>query len=181
MLNNIAALLDAGEAAITNSYVSIQTVTVGAGGQSSIDFTAIPSTYKHLQIRGMATFTSGTNAIVMQNNSDTGSNYVWHQLYGTGSAAGSSASTSTTFQNVSVAPESGTVAGFVVDILDYGNTSKYKTSRSLTGYDNNGSGVIALRSGLWMNTNAITSLTLKYDTGANFANNTKIALYGIKG
>jgi hypothetical protein len=180
MLNNIAALHPA--AAALNSYESIQTVTVGAGGQSSIDFTSIPSTYKHLQIRGMATFTSGTNAIVMQNNSDTGSNYMWHQLYGTGSTAGASAaSPSTTFQNVSVAPESGTVAGFVVDILDYGNTSKYKTSRSLTGYDNNGSGVIALRSGLWMNTNAITSLTLKYDTGANFANNTKIALYGIKG
>jgi len=179
MLNNIAALHPA--AAALNSYESISTVTVGAGGQASIDFTSIPSTYKHLQIRGMATFTTATNAIILQNNSDTGSNYAWHQLYGTGSVAGASASTTTTFQNISVAPETTVTAVFVCDILDYGNTSKYKTSRSLSGYDKNGSGVIALRSGLWMNTNAITSLSLKYDSGGNFAQYSSFALYGIKG
>ena len=38
----------------TNSFESIQTVTVGSGGQSSISFSSIPSTYKHLQLRCFA-------------------------------------------------------------------------------------------------------------------------------
>jgi len=32
-------------------FESIATVTVGAGGSSEINFTSIPSTYQHLQIR----------------------------------------------------------------------------------------------------------------------------------
>jgi hypothetical protein len=67
----------------------------------------------------------------------------------------------------------------VIDILDYTNTNKYTTVRTLGGYDNNGSGAVALFSGLWLNTAAITSI----QTGAFFAGddtNSQLALYGIK-
>lgn len=165
-----------------NYYMEpIATTLVGAGGSSAVTFSNIPQGYKHLQVRGIATFSSGTNAIILQANGDTGSNYAWHQMYGTGSAAGSNGATSTSTANISVAPTTGVVGVFITDVLDYANTSKYKTYRSLTGYDANGSGVIALRSVLWMNTGAITSLSLKYDTGVSFAQNTRFSLYGIKG
>ena len=35
-------------------YDSIATVVVGSGGASSITFSSVPSTYKHLQIRFIA-------------------------------------------------------------------------------------------------------------------------------
>jgi hypothetical protein len=69
----------------------------------------------------------------------------------------------------------------VVDILDYANTNKYKTVRSLGGIDNNGSGFLMYNSGLWMNTSAITSLSFTFDSPNTFTEYTQFALFGIKG
>ena len=38
----------------TGRYESIQTATVDSAGTASITFSSIPSTYTHLQIRGIA-------------------------------------------------------------------------------------------------------------------------------
>ena len=176
MLNSIVGLLDAGIPASTNSYESIQTVPV-ASSQSSISFTAIPSTYKHLQIR-MSYLSSLSDNSHMRFNSDTGSNYAWHELYGSGSVAGAQAGASASFVKVGYAEVNPGVA--VIDILDYADTSKYKTVRSLNGSDNNGSGYVLLRSGLWQSTSAITSINIYPNSGTISANST-FALYGIKG
>jgi hypothetical protein len=67
----------------------------------------------------------------------------------------------------------------IIDILDYKNTNKYKVVLTFAGLDNNGSGESGLYSGMWMNTNAITSIKL-FDN-VNYGEYTKAALYGIKG
>jgi hypothetical protein len=67
----------------------------------------------------------------------------------------------------------------IIDILDYANTNKYKTARSLRGYDANGSGNMSLISGLWMNTAAISNITLTA-RGGSVDQYTTFALYGIK-
>jgi hypothetical protein len=74
-------------------------------------------------------------------------------------------------------------AGAVIDVLDYASTNKYKTFRSLSGVDLNGSGLVGLFSGfLYSNTNAISNITLYANAGAdNFAQHSQFALYGIKG
>jgi predicted patatin/cPLA2 family phospholipase len=69
----------------------------------------------------------------------------------------------------------------VIDILDYADTNKFKTTRTLNGVSSNASSAIDyifLVSGLWRSTSAITSITL---TGNNFAQYSHFALYGIKG
>ena len=172
---------------VTNSYESISTVTVGAGGSSSITFSSIPSTYKHLQIRALvrATHAVTNGAWFAQYNSDTGSNYYsYHLLYGNGSSAGAVAGgTGTSMLWGDYVGANGAASTFgvaVVDVLDYQNTNKYKTSRGLYGFDLNGSGTIALASNLWMNTNAISSITLTPSSN-NFAQYSQFALYGIKG
>ena len=172
---------------ITNSYESIATVTVGAGGASNITFSSIPSTYQHLQIRGIArSTTSGTGGdwVYCQLNTDTGSNYALHRLWGDGSSAQSGASTSQTEIRTGSATRNGNTSGImavsVTDILDYTNTNKNTTTRALIGYDTNGGGEIILYSGLWMNTAAITSIKL-YPEINNFAQYSSFALYGIKG
>ncbi len=66
-----------------SDYDSIASVLVGAGGQSAVEFTSIPNTYKHLQIRGIArqTTNAAQNGCRMQFNADTGSNYGTGQSY----------------------------------------------------------------------------------------------------
>ncbi len=64
-----------------NSYESIATVNVGSSGSSFVEFTSIPSTYKHLQIRANSRYTGYQNsgaAVYLQFNGDTGSNYSLH-------------------------------------------------------------------------------------------------------
>ena len=171
---------------VSGSYESIATVTAGAGGSSSISFTSIPSTYKHLQVRGLVRSTgTGTDIqIDYKLNSDAGSNYTYHHLQGNGSgvyAYGASAATPGNIQRATGASATSNAFGvFVMDILDYQNTNKYKTIRSLGGYDLNGSGSIFMVSNAWLSTSAVSDILIYPDSG-NWAQYSQIALYGIKG
>lgn len=178
MLNSIVGVLTPN--IILSDFESIATTTVGAGGQATITFSSIPSTYKHLQIRAMAQSTTG-NQIDMTFNGDTANNYAGHQLEGTGSAASSSSGTTRAnmFSIVYMPGTSSSPAAAIVDVLDYASTNKNKVVRSLRGWDNNSSGNIALVSGLWMNTSAVTSITLTARTGTIDQYST-LALYGVK-
>lgn len=174
----------------SGAYDSIATTTLGSN-TSSVTFSSIPSTYTHLQIRWIARDSGTSNnfrAIKLQFNSDTGSNYSQHILFADGSSATAYSAVSDdsagTDGVAGVIPDSAKLASsFAVgvwDILDYANTSKYKTARLLVGCDLNGSGRISLSSGLWMNTNAITSLTIT-DNNDSFVQYSQFALFGIKG
>jgi hypothetical protein len=71
---------------------------------------------------------------------------------------------------------------FIIDILDYANNNKNKTVRYLGGYDANGSGRMVFGSGLWLNTAAITSITLEgLEYTSNYNQYSSFALYGIVG
>ena len=190
LLNVIAGLMAGGVAASTNSYESIATVTVTTA-VSSISFSSIPSTFKHLQIRGIARSANAAAAEQgkLQMNGDTSaSNYAFHSLKGNGSAAsaegygtGVVAGVAGVFRITANTAGSNIFGVTVVDILDYTNTNKYKTVRILTGQDQNGSGDIQFNSGLWLNTAAVTSLTLTMQGSGNFMQYSSFALYGIKG
>jgi hypothetical protein len=180
----------AGNAAyqIPNSYESIATVTVGSGGAADVTFSSIPATYTNLQIRGIARSleaNTGVDVPYVQFNSDTGSNYNWHQLDGNGATTSAPGSASTTFMRggfIGLNSELGSTFGAVIiDILDYANVNKNKTIRVLSGTSyNNTSGAVGLFSGVWRNTNAITTIKLTASV-ANLAQYSQFALYGIKG
>lgn len=189
MLNVISGILAPPVPAPSNSYESIQTITVGAGGSSSIDFTSIPSTYKHLQIRAWVKGDSGgdqdTNLRLGNGSADSGANYSFHSLYGNGATTAATGNASQTkavigynFAVGTPNPNIGSVT--VIDILDYADTNKYKTLRSLSGNDKNGAGFIGLYSGNWRSTSAVNVINIYPDAG-NFAQYSSFALYGIKG
>ena len=167
-------------------FESIATVTVGSGGASSIEFTSIGTDWQHLQVR-MVSRTARAGAddyLIMQLNSDTGSNYAYHVLIGDGSSASAAAGASQTsmFPGATVG-NTATASVFgaaVVDILDYDSTSKAKTIRSVGSVDRNGAGEVRLTSGLWTSTNAITSIKFTTFYGANWAQHTTAALFGVK-
>jgi len=178
-----------GNGLVTNlgDYESIATTTVGSGGQSTITFSSIPSTYKHLQIRA---FGQSDRAGVsfdgaqMKINGDATSNYSNHGLTGTGAAAGSGSFLGSYMQVPWVGFGTTTGSnwgGCVIDILDYTDTNKFKTVRALGGADGNGSGYATLASGNWRSTSAITTISFIPDGGTTWSQYSSFALYGIRG
>jgi hypothetical protein len=170
-------------------FESIATVTVGSGGAQTISFTSIPSTYQHLQIRGLLrterTNSSSGDVAQLTFNSDTGNNYALHALSGDGSAASANADSSRAnilLYRTSTDNNSASIFGaFVVDILDYASTTKTKTLRNFGGYDANGSGLIYVSSGLWNSTSAITSITIGPGGQSNDLDEySTLALFGVK-
>ena len=188
MLNQIAAIHGTGVAASTNSYESIATLS-GNGSSTTLSFTSIPSTYKHLQLRGVIRESSGGGTgdtfLGLQINGNTGSNYALHYIIGDGGSASAAAGASQTRAYSGIGVQSGATANLVgalvIDILDYQNTNKNKTIRVLSGDDRNGAGAIALISGLWQSTTAINRVDVYSKDGQPLSTLSKVALYGIKG
>lgn len=155
-----------------------------ATSAASVTFTGLGSysDYKHLQIRAVTRTTrASSNDVVLLNfNSDTGSNYAWHSLRGNGSAVSSGAGTSQTYIQLGITQTTDNAADafgpLVADILDFSSSSKNTTVRSLSG-QTTGNTFIDLRSGLWNSTSAVTSMELT-QFGTNFVAGSRFSIYG---
>ena len=169
--------------ALPGDFESIATQTVGSGGAASVTFSSIPATYTHLQIRVINKQASATSiaGLSMWFNNDTARNYSRHELVGNGSSASSTGLlAANNGEELLFYAGSGSQFGpAVVDILDYTNTNKNKASRSICGTDNNGSGFAILTSGVWLNTAAITTITIA-SNGSTISEYSSFALYGVK-
>jgi hypothetical protein len=193
--NKYDDFLAGNSAFIPSNFFKIATVTA-AGGETSLSFTSIPSTYNSLQIRGI--YRSNTSIgyqVAMTFNSDTGNNYASHGLYGnvTANTVTTDNRTSNPFATVqSATPVSTDIAsaygGFITDIIDYASSSKNKTLKMLLGSSINNTtgtgtgtgGAIALGSGLWINTSAITSIQLTFtNSSTTWATGSTFTLYGV--
>lgn len=168
---------------ITNSYESIATVTLGSAA-SSISFSSIPSTYKHLQVRlflkGSLTDV-GIDCFTSFNSDTTSTNYYSHYLGGNGSGTFQGANANRYFGAMPGTNSTNVFSGVIMDILDYANTNKYTTGRLIYGYDMNGSGYVTMQSVLWKNTAAVNAISITSATGGNFQTYSQAALYGIRG
>lgn len=184
----ILGILDSGGVAgAATSYESIATVTVGSGGSATVEFTSIPNTYQHLQVRAIARTNGNDDAYKVRFNGDTGSNYRYnHYLGGDGGTAFVGSDGSGTFNILYYAGSANHAANIfgtiVFDILDYTSTNKNKTIRYFGAVERNGSGSLNFGSALWYATPAaITSITIFPAVGTQFNQYTQFALYGIKG
>lgn len=173
--------------AVPTTFDSIASATA-TGGETSFTFSSIPSTYSSLHIRVNAkneeTF-SYVGQIEVRMNSDTGSNYSFHLIYADGSSVNSTGVASgTSIPCAYAAGDTAVVASMfgstILDIQDYASTTKYKTTRSFTGFDRNAAtGLIRLYSGSWRSTTAINSLQF-IPSGSTWKAGTTISLYGIR-
>jgi len=164
--------------------------TTSGSSFSSANFTSIPATFTHLQLRifGRATFNnSGFNgSIYLTFNGGGTSDYGFrHALNGNGSSVASISGSSTGVIHLTdTISDAGSVANVygcvIIDILDYANTNKNKTVRAIGGADNNGTanfGKVTFNSQAWLNTAAINAILV--GTDSQFAANSHVALYGI--
>jgi len=171
------------------AMIPLMTTTLGTA-TASVTFSSIPQNYSHLQVRIWGYNTSGSDrTLYLQLNSDSGSNYRNHWLSGNGSAASAGADSAATTGILPLNANS-SQTGFngdstkasvvIMDILDYKDTNKYTTVRTLGGWEGNGTGYAYFASGLWMNTAAVSTLYFQLPYSTNFGSGTTFALYGIK-
>ena len=170
---------------VTGAFESIATVTA-TGGETSLNFTSIPSTYKSLQVRGIGRENAGGSGLRITLNGDTSSSYSYHRILGDGGDAYAYGSSNGTIIFIGGFPgnasNSNIFSATIIDIIDYAS-SKNKTVRSINGADTNGNtgsnDNITLGSGAYYSTSAITSINIIFPVSA-IAKST-FALYGIKG
>lgn len=167
----------------TGDFNSIATFTVASGTQPYAEFTSIPTTYKHLQIRFYSKATTTNNPLIQFGSSGaldtTSSNYYWHHFWTSGSGANNSNGGNSTslfaYNSTSTYPCSG-----VIDLLDYTNSTK-KVFKSIFGIDNTG-GVaeVGMFNGNWAGTGVVDTIRISPGVGS-WDTTTRFALYGIKG
>lgn len=168
----------AASTASTNSYFPIASYTVPSGGQTTVTFAGIPQTYSHLQLRMTTKDNTGLASQSIRINGDTGSNYAYHRMYGDGATTNASGAASLDIAIIGIS--STQFGSTIMDFLDYTDVNKYKSIKSLSGFDNNGSGWVGLWSGLWQSKNAITSIQLQTGIGTqSWTEYSKFALYGV--
>jgi hypothetical protein len=178
----------AGGVAFASDYDLIETVIL-TSNVASMTFSGLStysSTYKHFQIRGAvrATLAATSESFGLRFNGDSSTAYTQHGLVGTGTSVVSFSASPAT-QNIANPGQitaanatANSFSGFVLDVLDPYSTTKNTTFRCLlgsTGYNN-----IALDSGVYLNTAAISSISLLAGN-QNLAIGSRFSLYGIKG
>lgn len=158
------------------TYTPIATYTA-SGSPAGYTFSSIPSTYTDLVLISSVKTNTANSNLWVRFNSDSGSNYSYTFMSGSGSAASSgrySNQTEIGLDNYGYP----TTTNFNVNILqvnNYGNSSTYKTTLSRGNNADNGTSAVV---GLWRNTAAITSIYVA--TANTLATGSIFTLYGIK-
>ena len=164
------------------TMTKLATVTVGAGGSASIDFTNIPQTYTDLVVVASMRKTGAIvygNVYLKLNGSST--NFTSRWLQGTGAAASSFSRTDNiTVEGVGDSATASTFGNFQIYIPNYTGSNYKSFSVDAVGENNATTAYADLVAGLWSNTAAITSLSLDDGGGADFAQHSTATLYGIR-
>jgi hypothetical protein len=178
--------------AVLNDYELIQTFEA-ASNTSTVTFSNIPQSYKHLQIRHSIRSGQSGGAIQFRmrfNGVTTGTSYHSHFMSGDGSSVTRDGNLSSAYLNVGWAAGAGAGTnnhgGGIIDILDYSVTNKNKTVRCLGGVPTPGGSQIGLISSFYNSTSAITEISFATITAGEFLiagsqGTSRFSLYGIKG
>lgn len=166
------------------AVTKIQTVTVGAGGAASIDFTSIPGTYTDLMVvlSARGSVSAVADEMLLTFNSSA-SGYSARDLYGNGSSAASSSSSGAAFIAKIWMPlataTSNTFGSAQIYIPNYAGATNKSISSDSAAETNATTTYANIMAGLWANTSAITSITIKFGSG-NIVQYSSATLYGIK-
>jgi hypothetical protein len=172
------------------TYTPIATFTTVNTSVNDYSFTNIPLIYTDLvlvaHIRGVAAQVTqqlglylGDASGFFQSNQNSNTN-----LYGDGATALSSRTTNASGNFVpggipGGTSTSGVFASYVYHIMNYSNTTTFKTVVSRTARDMNGTGITSTQAALVRTTNAIRGCGLATYGDGNFAVGSTFTLYGI--
>ena len=167
------------------TYEPIATTTLGSA-TGTVTFTSISQSYTDLVLMcaGQNATGDGQNGNVTFNG-DTGANYSLTQI--SGSAPSNVYSARTTNGNAiylgynqAWTTTANSPGIYYVNIMNYSNTTTYKTLLERAGYASGTYRGTEAIVGLWRNTNAITSISIVVNASGTFAAGSTFTLYGIK-
>lgn len=171
----------------SSNFESIASATAVGGSNTTVTFNTIPQTYTHLRLHILcATFDANVRSMLMYYNNDQSATYSAHAYYQSNGTVYARNNTTTQW-NVffptgtnGIGAASNFWSAFIIDIYDYKDTSKYKTSSAIGGFSDNTNGDFGYGSGLWLNTNAVSRIDLMPTFASGWRANSTFALYGIK-
>ena len=162
------------------TYVPLATTTT-SGSAATITFSGFSGAYTDLIVSAnYDSVTAGNQSLNMRFNGDTGTNYSYTILRGSGTAAQSANSggaDSRIYCGTASTGVTNIASNAIIHIQNYSNTTTYKTALIR---QNSPDYYLMANVGLWRSTAAITSITL-YQTAYNFINGSTFSLYGILG
>lgn len=166
---------------MANTLKKIQTITVGSGGASSIEFTSIPQTYTDLKI--VLSIRTDRNALVDALEfkfNDSTANRTYRELYGTGASAVSGNSTGALAGFINSATSTASVFSNVELYIPNYTSSNNKSSSVDSVSENNATTAYPhMIANLWSDTSAITKITLFSSYSATILQYSTATLYGI--
>ena len=159
-----------------NTYTPLATQTLGSAA-ASVTFSSISGAYTDL-VLVMRYSNASADSSFLRFNSDSGSNYSTTYLYGNGTTAGSTRESnySLAYLDIFTSNASGDNQISIVNIMNYANTTTYKTLINRNSHPEKG---VSATVSLWRNTAAITTVYLANGSGGNFATGSTFTLYGI--
>jgi hypothetical protein len=166
------------------TFSKLATVTVGAGGSATIDFTNIPQNYKDLCLKISARGTSATDFryVRVRFNSDVGSNYSSKRIYGDGTTASSNQelTDSSGLTITSAANNTANTFGNTDIYIPNYTSSNYKSFSTDAVSENNATlAYTMLIANIWNSVTSISSISL-LPSANNFAQYSTATLYGIR-
>jgi hypothetical protein len=160
----------------TSTYDLIASNVLGSSA-ASVTFSSIPATYRDLIVVVNGLGNGGEVNADLRFNSDSGTNYSFVRMRGSGTAASSSSGTSKTVISTELAFSNTEQRNHqIMQIMDYSATDKHKTV--LISENSNGVYGVIAAAARWANTSAITSVEVRSTTNS-FASGTTFYLYGI--
>lgn len=166
-----------------STYTPINSTTLTTD-TSSVTFSSIPATYTDLIAVIQSRVASATiDYFSVRFNGDTGSNYSFTFMAQASNGRFANLTQQIVGWSTSNAQNSSSLAPIIVQIMDYSNTTTFKTSLSRSGTYSMGR--VDVQVNLWRSTSAINSIAFAtWGAGTFGANNmragTTITLYGIK-
>jgi hypothetical protein len=159
----------------------IQTIEIGSGGATVIDFTSIPQIYDDLEVVISSRGTGGDHYELQVTFNGSTSGYSSRQLFGTGSSVSSSSPTNRQF---GLTQGTGTTASIFASgkvlIPNYKLDGVAKSYSVDSVTENNATlAYQAILAGLWAGTAPITSISIQ-GTSGTFVQFSSASLYGIK-
>jgi hypothetical protein len=170
---------------MANTFVKIQTITVGSGGAASIDFTSIPQTFTDLCVKMSLRMSGGGhfNSVFVRFNNSSSSVYSNKRLYGYSNAAASAGASSQTSINInwssSLTATANVFGSGELYIPNYtGSTNKTLSSELVSENNNATEAITGMGAGLFADTTAITQVNIIGES--SFVQYSSATLYGIK-
>jgi hypothetical protein len=161
---------------MAKTYEPIATTTLGSAA-NSVTFSSIPATYTDLILVANMSSTGSSNYPSIRLNGDSASNYSRTYINADGTSATSGRNTEsymTIYGNAIAA----SVANFIIQFMNYANTTTYKTAISRKNDTGN---IVGATVHLWRKTpEAINQIVISTQTSDNFAIGSTFTLYGIK-